>query len=135
MPPPISAATGRPARFPPPPFADLATVEESPEIAKRASSCATLSPLPEAQRMTVYLHYIGGYELTETAELLAVPLNTVKSRLRLARAKLRLDELTTLTKRKRIEIETVSVIVDKESKEKLPDAYQNKSRRRSRRRG
>ena len=85
--------------FPPPPHADLATIEDSEERTRRMLLRDALNTLPEAQRLTVTLHYIGGYELTETAELLSVPLNTVRSRLRLARAKLR-DELWMLTDQK-----------------------------------
>ena len=75
--------------FPPPPHADLAAIDNSEERTRRILLRDALATLPEAQRLTVILHYIGGYELTETAELLSVPLNTVRSRLRLARAKLR----------------------------------------------
>jgi len=44
--------------------------------------------LPEAQRETVFLVYVEGFSYREAAELLAVPIGTVMSRLSAARAKL-----------------------------------------------
>lgn len=44
--------------------------------------------LPEAQRETVYLVYVEGLSYREAADILAVPVGTVMSRLAAARAKL-----------------------------------------------
>lgn len=41
------------------------------------------------QRAALVLHYYAGYSVAETAELSGVPLETARSRLRLARARLR----------------------------------------------
>ena len=48
-----------------------------------------LASLPTAQRVAVALHYEAGYTVAETAALLQVPHETVRSRLRLARERLR----------------------------------------------
>jgi RNA polymerase sigma-70 factor (ECF subfamily) len=44
---------------------------------------AALATLPDAQRETIELAYFGGYTYVEIAELMGVPLGTVKSRMRL----------------------------------------------------
>ncbi len=49
----------------------------------------SLRALPAPQRAAVALHYEAGYSVAEVAELLDVPLETVRSRLRLARSRLR----------------------------------------------
>jgi RNA polymerase sigma-70 factor (ECF subfamily) len=50
--------------------------------------------LPVDQRVVVALHHYAGYSVVETAAIVGVPLETARSRLRLARAHLRrvLDE-------------------------------------------
>ena len=50
--------------------------------------------LPDEQRAVVVLHLYAGYSLADTADLVGAPLETVRSRLRLARQRLRqlLDE-------------------------------------------
>lgn len=45
--------------------------------------------LPVEQRVLVGLHHYAGYSLAEAAEIAGVPLETARSRLRLARARLR----------------------------------------------
>lgn len=49
----------------------------------------SLSTLPEAQRETIELAYFGGYTQSEIAALMAVPLGTVKGRMRIGLQKLR----------------------------------------------
>jgi RNA polymerase sigma-70 factor (ECF subfamily) len=49
----------------------------------------SLASLPTPQRVAVALHYEAGYTVAETAALLQVPHETVRSRLRLARGRLR----------------------------------------------
>lgn len=46
--------------------------------------------LPEPQRVAVYLYYYEGYQTAEIAHMLSQKESTVRSRLRLAREKLRL---------------------------------------------
>ena len=48
-----------------------------------------LRKLPAAQRAALALHFEAGYTLAETAELLGVPVETARSRLRLARHRMR----------------------------------------------
>jgi RNA polymerase sigma-70 factor (ECF subfamily) len=48
-----------------------------------------LKRLPPAQRAALALHYEGGYQVAEVAELVGAPVETVRSRLRLARERLR----------------------------------------------
>jgi RNA polymerase sigma-70 factor (ECF subfamily) len=50
-----------------------------------------LQALPAPQRAAVALHYEAGYTISEVADLLGVPHETVRSRLRLARQRLRRD--------------------------------------------
>jgi RNA polymerase sigma-70 factor, ECF subfamily len=52
--------------------------------------------LPVEQRVIVALHHYAGYSVAEAAALVGIPLETARSRLRLARAHLRrvLDEST-----------------------------------------
>lgn len=47
--------------------------------------------LPEAQRAAVFLIYVEGFSYREVADLLAIPIGTVMSRLAAARAKLARD--------------------------------------------
>jgi RNA polymerase sigma-70 factor (ECF subfamily) len=48
-----------------------------------------LEQLPPAQRKTIELAYFGGYTHAEMAELMGVPLGTVKGRMRIGLQKLR----------------------------------------------
>jgi len=60
--------------------------------------------LPEAQRETVFLVYVEGLTYRETADILAVPIGTVMSRLAAARARLAAlsdDESATTNKGKK----------------------------------
>jgi RNA polymerase sigma-70 factor (ECF subfamily) len=50
---------------------------------------AALRDLPVEQRAALVLHYHAGFSVAETAELSGVPLETTRSRLRLARGRLR----------------------------------------------
>lgn len=69
--------------------ADDDTAEESIRNVEHASVRAALEALPPAQRRTVELAYFGGYTHVELAELMGVPLGTVKGRMRIALQKLR----------------------------------------------
>jgi RNA polymerase sigma-70 factor (ECF subfamily) len=58
-------------------------------VATRSSLRHAFEALPAAQRAVVALHLYLGYSIAETAELVGAPLETVRSRLRLAREQLR----------------------------------------------
>ena len=69
--------------------------EEEVEISlRRERILEALAQLPFEQRQALALAYFGGYTQSQIAELLAQPLGTIKTRLRLALQKLRefLDE-------------------------------------------
>ena len=51
----------------------------------RACSSVALDRLPPEQRAILALHHLEGRPLTELAEILAIPVGTVKSRLHAAR--------------------------------------------------
>ena len=53
-----------------------------------AALTESLQQLPEEQRLTFTLHHFADLKLQEIADVLEIPLNTCKSRLRLAREKL-----------------------------------------------
>ncbi|MAF10292.1 hypothetical protein CMK11_07565 [Candidatus Poribacteria bacterium] len=56
---------------------------------RRAHVLAELRRLPEGERVTTTLYYIGGYTQAEVAQFLDVPLGTVKYRLHSARKRLK----------------------------------------------
>jgi len=56
---------------------------------RQASLHALLDTLPEVQGETLALRVVLGLSLLETAEATGVPVNTVRSRVRLAREALR----------------------------------------------
>lgn len=69
-------------------------VDALPESMAAADSggealCAALDELPQKLRMVAVLHYMEGYTVAETAQILRVPKGTVCSRLKTAREKLR----------------------------------------------
>lgn len=58
-------------------------------VASRTALRHAFESLPAAQRAVVALHLYLGYSLAETADMVGAPLETVRSRLRLAREQLR----------------------------------------------
>ncbi len=66
------------------------TAEEA-DYAERLAVRQSLNGLSDAHRTTLLLHYLGGWSLQEVAELLAIPVNTVRSRLLAAKRVLRSD--------------------------------------------
>ena len=60
----------------------------------RSDLAAVLAVLPEAQREVLLMRYVDEMSLAEVAQVLAIPLGTVKSRLHNALAALRKDERT-----------------------------------------
>ena len=73
------------------PSAQRATDEEAVLNVDRVRVRAALDRLPQAQREVIELAYYQGYSQSEIAEKLVQPLGTVKTRVRLAMQKLRLD--------------------------------------------
>jgi RNA polymerase sigma-70 factor (ECF subfamily) len=64
--------------------------QESVELSlRRARIHAALARLPAEQKQALFLAYFGGYTQSQIAEILAQPLGTIKTRLRLAMQKLR----------------------------------------------
>jgi RNA polymerase sigma-70 factor, ECF subfamily len=62
---------------------------EAGRFPERAALRSVVEGLTRAQRAVVVLHLHAGYSVDETAELLGVPRETVRSRLRVARDRLR----------------------------------------------
>jgi|SRR5918993_2125570 RNA polymerase sigma-70 factor, ECF subfamily len=64
--------------------------QESAEVSLRREHIqAALNQLPAEQKQALLLAYFGGYTQSQIAELLAQPLGTIKTRLRLAMQKVR----------------------------------------------
>jgi len=78
---PLEAASAVPS--------DQDTAEEAVRGVEGGTVRAALSGLPEAQRRTLELAYFGGYTQSELAELMGVPLGTVKGRMRIGLQKMR----------------------------------------------
>jgi RNA polymerase sigma factor (sigma-70 family) len=69
---------------------DLPVPGDDPEAPRRRALLrALLDELPEAQAETIVLRVMLGYSMAEVAEATGAPLNTVRSRLRLAKEALR----------------------------------------------
>ena len=58
-------------------------------VTSRATLRHAFESLPAAQRAVVALHLYLGYSIAETADMVGAPLETVRSRLRLAREQMR----------------------------------------------
>lgn len=69
--------------------ADDDTAEEATRNVEHATVRAALEALPQAQRRTIELAYFGGYTHVELAQIMGVPLGTVKGRMRIGLQKLR----------------------------------------------
>lgn len=76
----------------------ISPVEDVFAVAEEASANAgpsdlrrTLDALPERHRLPLLLHYLEGYSLAEIAQILRIPLGTVKYRLHAARKVLRVQ--------------------------------------------
>jgi len=78
---PLEVAEQRPA--------DDDTAEEAARNVDHETVRAALEALPPAQRRTIELAYFGGYTHVELAEIMGVPLGTVKGRMRIGLQKLR----------------------------------------------
>ena len=64
--------------------------EDAPDPARPDSELkAVVDSLPETLRLPLLLRYMEGYSEKETAGILRIPLNTLKARLKRARARLR----------------------------------------------
>ncbi|HLK59081.1 MAG TPA: RNA polymerase sigma factor [Chthonomonadaceae bacterium] len=73
------------------PITFLNEAREETDFAQRLTIRQAIAHLSEAHRTTLLLHYTGGWSLEEVASLLAVPVNTVRSRLMAAKRLLRAD--------------------------------------------
>ena len=65
------------------------TDEVGSSVTSRDALRMAFEALPAAQRTVVALHLYAGYSMPETAEMVGASLETVRSRLRLARVRLR----------------------------------------------
>jgi RNA polymerase sigma-70 factor (ECF subfamily) len=68
---------------------DLDTAASAERNVEQQGVRQALRELPEAQRRTIELAYFGGYTHAELAELMGVPLGTVKGRMRIGLQKMR----------------------------------------------
>ena len=68
---------------------DADTFSEADRNVRGSAVRSAIAGLPEAQRATIELAYFGGYTQTELADLMGVPLGTVKGRMRIGMQKLR----------------------------------------------
>lgn len=68
---------------------DEDTAESAVRNVEQGHLKRALETLPAAQRRTIELAYFGGYTHVELAELMGVPLGTVKGRMRIGLQKLR----------------------------------------------
>ncbi len=78
---PLDAAGDRPA--------DEDTAAAAERNVEQGDVRRALESLPPAQRRTIELAYFGGYTHVELADLMGVPLGTVKGRMRIGLQKLR----------------------------------------------
>lgn len=69
--------------------ADVDTAEEATRNVEARTVRQALDALPPVQRRTIELAYFGGYTQSELAELMGVPLGTVKGRMRIGLQKMR----------------------------------------------
>ncbi len=68
--------------------ADMDPQEQREQAAQQRSAMAAVLALPETYRLVTVLHYYCGYDTEQLAEILGLPLTTVKKRLHDARTKL-----------------------------------------------
>jgi RNA polymerase sigma-70 factor, ECF subfamily len=68
---------------------DRAEADPGSSVTSRAALRHAFESLPAAQRAVVALHLYLGYSIAETADMVGAPLETVRSRLRLAREQMR----------------------------------------------
>jgi RNA polymerase sigma-70 factor (ECF subfamily) len=73
------------------PLTALNEAMEEQDYAWRLTVREALASISENHRITLLLHYIGGWSLEEVAEILTIPVNTVRSRLMAAKKLLRAD--------------------------------------------
>lgn len=115
---------------------DLAEfTEPADKAAEDASELReAVDSLSEALRETVKLHYFGGYQISEIAEMLSIPVGTVKWRLSEARKQLRkgygimektYDENETLTERVMRQVEELKLWSLRSDKSGFEQDYRN----------
>src|SRR5262249_20842311 len=73
------------------PMHGLHEASEEADFTQRLMLHEALENLSEDHRTTLLLHYAGGWSVAEVASLLAIPINTVRSRLLAAKRLVRTD--------------------------------------------
>lgn len=73
------------------PLAHLSEAGAESDHSLRITVHQAVAHLSEEQRTTLLLHYVGGWSLVEVADIMAIPLNTVRSRLMAGKRYLRAD--------------------------------------------
>ena len=102
------------------------TGDEADRIAVRLMVRKALACLSEASRLTVTLFYVDGYTYSDIASFLDVPVSTVRSRLRNARARLRKEmvQMVEETLKGERPDETFGAEVVKQALERAKEAHQ-----------
>ncbi len=77
------------ARHPTVSLDEIRNMAEKPLQRHEESALYAVMQLPEKYRVPLYLHLVEGYSIVEVAQILAINLNTVSSRIRRAKHKLR----------------------------------------------
>ncbi len=91
------------------PITVLNEASEEADYGERLAIRQAVSHLSEAQRITLLLHYVGGWSREEVARLLAIPMNTVRSRLMTAKRRLRADLHALQPKGTRMPVNTLTL--------------------------
>ncbi|MBV9848177.1 MAG: RNA polymerase sigma factor [Armatimonadetes bacterium] len=91
------------------PLTAVSEASEENDFAERLAIRDAVAHLPDALRTTLLLHYVGGWSREEVADILAIPLNTVRSRLMAAKRRLRADLGASLLKGKPMPAETFAL--------------------------
>ena len=94
------------------PMTILNEASEETNYVERLAIRQAVATLSDAHRTTLLLHYEGGWSLEETAGLLDIPVNTVRSRLMAAKRGLRNGLPIELTREKRMPVKSITIAND-----------------------
>jgi len=94
------------------PMTILNEAREEANYVERLAIRQAVETLSDAHRTTLLLHYEGGWSLEETADLLGIPLNTVRSRLMAAKRGLRDHLALELIKGTRMPVKSIPITND-----------------------